>query len=200
MYAVVNGDDRSARHERRQHVMRGVKERDALAAQRETLRRDPLQLGAVALLALQVFQHWKHGFVRRDAHPEVFFAFLALAPAAIAIALESPRAAFSRLALLASSLALAGESDADPADNTASLELTVAAAPAETACVVPRLRGTPLLQARRSITASGCRIGAISTRRDTRVRRGLVLASRPVAGARLARGSRIAVVVSSGPR
>jgi PASTA domain-containing protein len=102
--------------------------------------------------------------------------------------------------IVGGSLALAGESDADPTNNSASLEFSVAAAPVETACVVPRLRGRPLAQARRSITASGCRIGPISTRHDTRVRRGLVLASRPVAGARLARGSRIAVVVSRGPR
>jgi len=97
-------------------------------------------------------------------------------------------------------LALQGETDADPTNNSASLELSVAAAPVETACVVPRLRGMALARARRSITASGCRVGPISTRHDTRVRRGLVVATRPAAGARLARGSRIAVVVSRGSR
>jgi serine/threonine-protein kinase len=97
-------------------------------------------------------------------------------------------------------VAVEGEQDADATNNAAALQIVVAAAPAVQRCIVPRLRGKTLAQARRSIAAAGCRLGTTSSRFDEQLGRGLVLAQRPAAGARVARGARVALVLSRGPR
>lgn len=65
-------------------------------------------------------------------------------------------------------------------------------------CVVPRIVGQTLRVARRSITRRRCRVGKITRRPSRVVRKDLVLAQRPKAGKRLPRGSKVALVVSSG--
>jgi PASTA domain/Domain of unknown function DUF11 len=99
-------------------------------------------------------------------------------------------------------VALEGEADTDPTNNSAVLEVVVAPAPppARPRCLVPRLRGKTLAQARRLIVAAGCRLGTTSSRYDSRIPRGRVSAQRPAAGVRVARGARVAVVLSRGPR
>lgn len=99
-------------------------------------------------------------------------------------------------------VALEGEVDTDPTNNSAGLEVVVAAAPPPTQrrCLVPRLRGKTLAQARRLIVAAGCRLGTTSSRNDSRVSKGRVSAQRPAAGVRVARGARVAVVLSRGRR
>lgn len=65
-------------------------------------------------------------------------------------------------------------------------------------CVVARVVGKPLRVARRLITKRRCRVGKITRRPSRVVRAGIVLAQRPKAGKRLPRGSKVALVVSSG--
>ena len=110
------------------------------------------------------------------------------------------RAATAGTYELRGALRLEGEADADETNNTALLEVTVAAAPAAQRCIVPRLRGKTLAQARRAITTARCRLGTTSSRYDPRLRRGLVLSQRPAARARVAAGTRVALVLSRGPR
>jgi RTX calcium-binding nonapeptide repeat (4 copies)/PASTA domain len=65
-------------------------------------------------------------------------------------------------------------------------------------CVVPRVRSRSLARARALIVKAGCKVGKV-TRVRSRVRRGVVLRQRPVAGARRPRGTKIALRVSRGP-
>ena len=69
-----------------------------------------------------------------------------------------------------------------------------------TACAVPRLRGLPLAAAKRLLVKRGCSLGRVTRVRSRRVGRGRVVAQRPGPGLRLARGRRIAVVLSRGRR
>ena len=63
--------------------------------------------------------------------------------------------------------------------------------------VVPRVVGLSLARARRALAAAGFRVGRVTYRRSASVRRGLVLAQRPVAGPP---GTAVSLVVSSGRR
>jgi hypothetical protein len=67
-------------------------------------------------------------------------------------------------------------------------------------CVVPRLKGKTLRQARSALQRSHCRLGVIRHARSARVRRGRVLAQRPQAGNRLRGGARVNVTISAGAR
>lgn len=69
-----------------------------------------------------------------------------------------------------------------------------------TACTVPRLRGLTLLGARRLLAKKGCALGRVTRVRSRRVARGRVVAQRPAPGIRLARGTRVRVVLSRGRR
>lgn len=69
-----------------------------------------------------------------------------------------------------------------------------------TACAVPRLRGLTLVAAKRLLVKRGCSLGRVSRVRSRRVARGRVVAQRRAPGLRLARGTRIAVVLSRGRR
>jgi len=74
---------------------------------------------------------------------------------------------------------------------------SIARSPAR--CVVPRLRGRTLTQARRLITRAHCRLGSVirPASRLTRGRRLVVRTTRPAAGARRRSGTRVTVVVRS---
>jgi Bacterial Ig domain/PASTA domain len=65
------------------------------------------------------------------------------------------------------------------------------------ACVVPRVVGRSLARARALLARGGCRLALRWTYSD-RVPKGAVLAQRPRAGTRLARATRVVVVVSRG--
>jgi bacillolysin len=61
-------------------------------------------------------------------------------------------------------------------------------------CVVPRLRGKTVTQARRLLVARRCRLGRV-TRRPSRLRKKRVVSQSRRPGARLPRGTRIGIVV-----
>jgi PASTA domain len=71
---------------------------------------------------------------------------------------------------------------------------------APVSCVVPRLRGKTLVQARVALRRSHCRLGAVRRKPSAAVRRGRVLTQRPAAGKRRAAGTRVEVVLSDGRR
>jgi secreted trypsin-like serine protease len=75
-----------------------------------------------------------------------------------------------------------------------------APAPRIVRCAVPRLRGKTLAAARRALARGNCRLGKVTRAYSTRVRFGRVVLQRPAAGRRLARGTRVSVVVSRGRR
>jgi RTX calcium-binding nonapeptide repeat (4 copies)/PASTA domain len=65
-------------------------------------------------------------------------------------------------------------------------------------CVVPRVRGRTLARAKVLLARANCRLGKV-TRVRSRARKGVVLRQSPVAGARRARGAKVALRVSRGP-
>jgi hypothetical protein len=67
-------------------------------------------------------------------------------------------------------------------------------------CMVPNLRGKTLRTARALIVRRKCRMGRLQRRFSSRVKVGRVVSQRPRAGARLAAGTRIHLVVSKGKR
>ncbi len=69
-----------------------------------------------------------------------------------------------------------------------------------TACLVPRLRGLTLIGAKRVLVKRGCSLGRVTRVKSRRVARGRVVAQRLAPGLRLARGARVAVVLSRGRR
>jgi dipeptidyl aminopeptidase/acylaminoacyl peptidase len=71
--------------------------------------------------------------------------------------------------------------------------------PAATECVVPRVVGRVLANARRAIRSANCSVGRVR-RRASKKRAGTVVAQAPGAGKRLPQGSRVNLVVSRGRR
>lgn len=67
-------------------------------------------------------------------------------------------------------------------------------------CVVPRVLRLTLTVANKRITRAGCRTGRIARAYSSAVKRGRVAAQKPRAGSRVARGTRVNLVVSRGPR
>jgi hypothetical protein len=72
--------------------------------------------------------------------------------------------------------------------------------PVQRRCIVPRLKGKTVRQARSTLQRSHCRLGVVRHVHSAKVRRGRVLAQRPAAGNRLREGARVNVTVSSGAR
>ena len=66
------------------------------------------------------------------------------------------------------------------------------------ACVVPRVRGRTLARAKVLLVRANCRVGKV-TRVRSRLKAGTVLKQAPPAGARRARGAKVALRVSRGP-
>jgi beta-lactam-binding protein with PASTA domain len=66
--------------------------------------------------------------------------------------------------------------------------------------VVPNVRGKTVPQARRMLTSRRCRLGRVSRAFSARVRQGKIVRQSRRPGARLARGTRVNVVVSRGQR
>jgi subtilisin family serine protease len=67
-------------------------------------------------------------------------------------------------------------------------------------CTVPRLRGLTLVGAKRLLVKRGCALGRVTRAYSRRVGRGRVIAQKRTPGLRLARGAKIAVVLSRGRR
>ncbi|HEU6445030.1 MAG TPA: PASTA domain-containing protein [Gaiellaceae bacterium] len=67
-------------------------------------------------------------------------------------------------------------------------------------CVVPKLRGKTLREARAAIVRGRCRVGRVERRFSSRLKAGRVISQRPRAGSRLPVRSRVNVVVSRGKR
>lgn len=97
------------------------------------------------------------------------------------------------------SVTLDGATDTGPANNSAELTVNVDAAPVAPRCVVPRVVRKTLAAARQAIARAGCRTGTIRRARSATVGKGRVIRQAPAPGKRVARGTRVALVVSKGP-
>jgi PASTA domain len=67
-------------------------------------------------------------------------------------------------------------------------------------CVVPKVRGKSLRAARAAIRRAHCRVGRVRTTFSARMKAGRVVSQTPRAGARLAVGARVHLMVSKGKR
>ena len=67
-------------------------------------------------------------------------------------------------------------------------------------CLVPSLRGKTLRQARRLLAARGCSLGRLTRAFSTGTGRGRIIGQHPRPGSRVARGTRVHVIVSKGVR
>ena len=65
--------------------------------------------------------------------------------------------------------------------------------------VVPRVAGRPLASARAMITDAKLAVGAVRTQPSDTVAKGVVIGSTPGAGAQVKEGTRVGLLVSSGP-
>lgn len=72
--------------------------------------------------------------------------------------------------------------------------------PRQARCVVPNVRGKTQLQARRLLTARGCRLGRVTRAFSATTRRGRIVRQSRRPGLRLPRGTLVHVVVSRGRR
>jgi beta-lactam-binding protein with PASTA domain len=67
-------------------------------------------------------------------------------------------------------------------------------------CVVPKVTGKTVAQARRLLSTRRCRLGRIGRAYSRRVKKGRVISQGRRPAARLARGTKVNVVVSRGRR
>jgi V8-like Glu-specific endopeptidase len=67
-------------------------------------------------------------------------------------------------------------------------------------CVVPRLTGKRIVAARLALTRANCRLGRVMRRYSTSIAAGRVIRQQPAAGRRLARSTRVSVVLSRGKK
>jgi PASTA domain-containing protein len=95
--------------------------------------------------------------------------------------------------------AIVGQADTNPANDSAELSVTVAAAPPATArCLVPNVVRRTLAAARTALVRAGCRVGSVRNAPSATVARGRIVSQSPKAGRRVARGTRVSLVVSRG--
>jgi beta-lactam-binding protein with PASTA domain len=64
----------------------------------------------------------------------------------------------------------------------------------------PQRLSKPLAAAKRRIVAAHCRVGKVAKAKSKTVRKGSVISQKPVAGKKLAAGSKVKLVVSRGKR
>jgi Tol biopolymer transport system component len=98
---------------------------------------------------------------------------------------------FTRPGVLAESLYLV------EADGTNERALT-APAPPPARCVVPKLAGKTLAAAKTLLKKANCKAGKVTRARSAKVKKGLVVSSKPKAGTSAAAGTAVALVVSRG--
>ena len=124
---------------------------------------------------------------------------LALAPSGN-LAWVDPAGAIREIAWVGSTTtpppALTPEPMRSAADGTPEPTPQAPAAPPVLRCVVPGLHGRTLAASRAALKRRGCRLGHVVRTRRQRTRPGTVIAQRHARGSRLARGARVAVVVS----
>jgi hypothetical protein len=91
--------------------------------------------------------------------------------------------------------------DANPANNSATATLTVTTPPVPTpaSCKVIKLAGAPLAVAKAALPALNCTVGKTTKKASKSVRKGDVISTAPAAGKTLAAGTKVNIVVSSGP-
>jgi hypothetical protein len=65
-------------------------------------------------------------------------------------------------------------------------------------CTVPNVKGKPLASAKRKISAAHCKVGKVTKVKSKAVKKGSVVSQKPAAGKKLAAGSKVGLVVSSG--
>jgi uncharacterized delta-60 repeat protein len=65
-------------------------------------------------------------------------------------------------------------------------------------CIVPKVRGKALAVARTRITRAGCRVGKVTRKLSTRVKKGRVISQSPKPGKTGPRGAKVKLVVSKG--
>jgi hypothetical protein len=97
--------------------------------------------------------------------------------------------------------AVAARLDPTPADNTATATLTVTApavAPAPS-CKTINLTRAPLAVAKAVIPALNCRVGKTTKKASKKIHKGYVISTSPGAGKTLTAGTKVNIVVSSGP-
>jgi hypothetical protein len=83
---------------------------------------------------------------------------------------------------------------------TASFGLVVVVPPKVVKCVVPNVKRQKLAAAKRKIAAGHCRTGRVTTAKSRTVTKGKVISQSRRAGQRLARGTKVNLVVSRGKR
>jgi uncharacterized repeat protein (TIGR02543 family) len=71
---------------------------------------------------------------------------------------------------------------------------------AKVKCVVPKVKGKTLAAAKRALARAKCATGKVTRAYSVKLKKGLVISQRPSAGRSLARGAKIALVVSNGKR
>jgi hypothetical protein len=76
--------------------------------------------------------------------------------------------------------------------------LASAAAHTFASCVVPKLKGMTLSQAKSSLKAAGCSLGTVQLAVSAHVAKGHVISQKPKAGTELHRGAKVSVVISKG--
>lgn len=109
------------------------------------------------------------------------------------------RAAAAGQFVIRGTASVVGQPDTNPANDTAELSVTVAAAPqAAPRCLVPNVVRRTLAAARAALVRAGCRAGAVRNVRSTTVARGRVVGQSPKAGRRVARGTPVSLSVSRG--
>jgi uncharacterized repeat protein (TIGR01451 family) len=117
----------------------------------------------------------------------------------VSIIVATPTAgSYPDVATVSASLA-----DPNPANNVARTTLTVNApavtSPPPPPCKTIALAGAPLAIAKIVIPALNCKLGKVTSKASKTVHKGLVISTSPGAGATLAAGSTVNIVVSSGP-
>jgi hypothetical protein len=81
---------------------------------------------------------------------------------------------------------------------TISWDLNPAGATSNAGCVVPKVTGLTDNAAARRIKKAGCKVGKVSNKHSSKVRKGDVISSKPKAGKKEPAGTKVALVVSSG--
>jgi uncharacterized repeat protein (TIGR01451 family) len=92
-------------------------------------------------------------------------------------------------------------SDPTPANNSATATLTVTAPPVPSppSCKTLNLAGAPLALAKAIIPALNCSVGKTTKKSSKKIRKGFVISTSPGSRKTLANGTKVNIVVSSGP-
>lgn len=91
--------------------------------------------------------------------------------------------------------------DKDGDTGSAAFRVTVGTGrePAQQQCIVPRLRGKTLAQAKVALARSRCKLGHVRKAKSKKAKKGRVVGQAPAAGRRLPVGSKVNLVLSEGP-